>query len=109
MKAPTYRIDAEVEADLIEEIARMNGLEALPDVMPSTKIVPEADDSIIRAASFCVDAGVSRVYRSTALSFTAPAILDAFSPSAAPVRIRIAESGKRGLFYHARFAYTAND
>ena len=50
---PSYRMDVDCEADLIEEVARINGLEALPDVLPTTTIVPDADDAPARAVSIC--------------------------------------------------------
>lgn len=87
-KVPSYRVDVDCEADLIEEIARMNGLDALPDVLPTTTIVPTADDSAIRAASLCrrtlCQLGFTEIMN---YSFTAPAILDAFQPSTADSRI----------------------
>ncbi|MDA1045124.1 MAG: phenylalanine--tRNA ligase subunit beta, partial [Verrucomicrobia bacterium] len=47
---PSFRFDITIEADLIEEIARLYGLDALPDVLPSAKLSPHADDRIPRAA-----------------------------------------------------------
>lgn len=86
--APSYRVDVDCEADLIEEVARMNGLAALPDVLPATTIVPDADDSPARAASTCRHAlialGFSEILN---YSFTAPATLDAVFPGNAPNRV----------------------
>lgn len=77
---PSYRVDCTDECDLVEEIARMNGLAALPDVVPATTVVPDADDSPVRAATICrhtlAGLGFNEVMH---YSFTAPAILDAFS------------------------------
>lgn len=85
---PSYRVDVDCEADLVEEIARMNGLDALPDVLPATTIVPDADDSPVRATTECrhtlVSLGFSEILN---YSFTSPATLNAFSPSAAVMRI----------------------
>ncbi|MGI5869498.1 MAG: phenylalanine--tRNA ligase subunit beta [Kiritimatiellia bacterium] len=85
---PTCRVDVDCEADLIEEVARMSGLDALPDVLPATTIVPDADDSPARAASACrhtlVALGFSEIMN---YSFTAPATLDALTPSAAGRRV----------------------
>lgn len=77
---PSYRVDCTDECDLIEEIARMNGLDALPDVVPDATVAPDADDSAARAAAYCRRAlaglGLSEVMH---YSFTSPAVLDAFS------------------------------
>lgn len=85
---PSYRVDVDCEADLVEEVARMNGLAALPDVLPATTIVPDADDSPARAVSACRQAlvalGFSEILN---YSFTAPSTLDAVAPSAAARRV----------------------
>ena len=89
-EVPSYRLDCTDECDLIEEIARMNGLAALPDVVPASQVVPGADDSPARAATECRHAlaglGFSEVMN---YSFTAPAVLDLFFASQAEHRIRI--------------------
>lgn len=80
VRVPSYRVDCTDECDLVEEVARMEGLEALPDVVPSSVIVADANDTPVRAAAACRHAlaglGFSEVLN---YSFTAPAILDAFS------------------------------
>ena len=87
---PTWRLDCTDECDLIEEIARMNGLGALPDVVPAAQVVPGADDSAVRAASLCrrtlAGLGFQEIVN---YSFTAPAVLDPFFSSQAEHRIRI--------------------
>lgn len=85
---PSYRVDVDCEADLIEEIARMNGLEALPDVLPQTTLVPGAQDASVRAVSVCrhalADLGFSEIIN---YSFTSPAILNSLFPSANDSRV----------------------
>ncbi|MDE0837773.1 MAG: phenylalanine--tRNA ligase subunit beta [Kiritimatiellae bacterium] len=49
VRVPTFRGDVTIEADLIEEIARINGLDELPDVLPSAVLSPHADDHVVRA------------------------------------------------------------
>lgn len=44
VQSPTFRHDIKIEADLIEEVARMHGLDAVPDVDLIARIVPGADD-----------------------------------------------------------------
>ena len=46
---PTWRRDLSLEADLVEEIARMNGLDAIPDTMPSAPSVSALSDAPFRA------------------------------------------------------------
>lgn len=48
---PTFRGDLEREVDLIEEFARIHGLDRIPAPPPQTKIIPEADDRKVKAAS----------------------------------------------------------
>ncbi len=49
VQSPTFRHDIKVEADLIEEIVRMHGLDAVPDVDLIARVVPGADDLRSRA------------------------------------------------------------
>ena len=46
---PSWRWDLTTEADLVEEIARLNGLDNIPDTMPSAPSVSSLDDSPFRA------------------------------------------------------------
>ena len=89
-EAPTWRLDCTDECDLIEEVARMNGLDALPDVVPAAQVVPGADDAPVRAASLCrrvlAGLGFDEIVN---YSFTAPATLDAFSAAEAARRVAI--------------------
>jgi phenylalanyl-tRNA synthetase beta chain len=50
---PSWRVDLEMEADLIEEVARMHGLAAIPDQAPQSVAVAGADDRGVRAVSLC--------------------------------------------------------
>jgi len=43
-KIPSWRLDLTLEADLIEEVARMHGLDAIPDRMPNSTAVSTLDD-----------------------------------------------------------------
>ena len=43
-RVPSYRLDLTLEADLIEEVARMHGLDAIPDRMPVSTAVSDLDD-----------------------------------------------------------------
>ena len=46
---PSWRWDLTMEADLVEEIARIYGLDNIPDTMPSAPSVSSLDDSQFRA------------------------------------------------------------
>lgn len=50
---PSFRFDLELGADLIEEIARMNGLDNIPAKVPQAVIVPGVDDEPVRASFAC--------------------------------------------------------
>ena len=46
---PSFRLDLEREVDLVEEIARIFGVDNIPAKTPLAKVVLEADDSRVRA------------------------------------------------------------
>ena len=50
---PSWRVDLEIEADLIEEVARIHGLAAIPDQAPQTVAVAGADDAGVCAVRLC--------------------------------------------------------
>jgi len=49
VEAPSWRVDLEREADLIEEAARLYGLDRIPAADPAARLAPGADDRPIRA------------------------------------------------------------
>ncbi|WP_372799226.1 phenylalanine--tRNA ligase subunit beta, partial [Pontiella sp.] len=48
---PSFRLDLEREVDLVEEIARIHGVDNIPAKTPLAKVIPEADDSRVRAVA----------------------------------------------------------
>ncbi|WP_372808868.1 phenylalanine--tRNA ligase subunit beta [Pontiella sp.] len=46
---PSFRLDLEREVDLVEEIARIHGVDRVPAKTPLAKVIPGADDSRVRA------------------------------------------------------------
>lgn len=78
-EVPSFRLDLEREADLVEEVARMYGLDRVPDVVPHARVVPDADDTPTRALFTCrenlVALGVSEIM---SYSFVSESLLDAF-------------------------------
>lgn len=49
VEIPAFRVDLRQEADLIEEIARIHGLDKIPSPMPVAKLVSGAEDRDTRA------------------------------------------------------------
>lgn len=76
---PSWRVDLEIEADLIEEVARIQGLASIPDQPPQSVAVADADYSGVRAAARCRH-GLLALGFTEALhySFLSAAELDAF-------------------------------
>ncbi len=85
---PSWRLDLECEADLIEEIARMQGLDRLPDVTPVAIAVPGVDDAPVRAATLCrqtlLGFGISEAMH---YSFLSAGELDAFDATNRETRL----------------------
>ncbi len=50
---PTFRPDLQLEADLIEEVARVYGLNNIPEALPRSHVVSAADDKTSRAVEEC--------------------------------------------------------
>lgn len=69
---PSWRWDLELEADLIEEIARLYGLDNIPDAMPSAPSVSSLSDAPFRACSrareICMALGFSEAMHYSFLS-----------------------------------------
>ncbi len=77
--APSFRPDLEEEADLIEEVARLHGLDKVPTVTPSSRVTSDASDHPFQALSFCrqtlVGLGLTEIMN---YSFLAPALPELF-------------------------------
>ena len=69
---PSWRYDLTLEADLVEEIARLYGLDNIPDTMPSAPSVSTLDDAPFRAHSrireLCLALGFSEAMHYSFLS-----------------------------------------
>ncbi len=94
VQPPTFRPDLEREADLIEEVARLHGLDKIPVRAPS-RGVSLADDRPTRAGMLCrnhlVGLGLSEIMN---YSFVSDALLNRFD-SAAPGSGAPLEPGRR--------------
>ncbi len=87
---PTRRADLEGEIDLVEEFARIHGLDRVPAAVPSARIVPGVDDVRYRAAErvrevFCA-LGLIEVMN---YSLTSGRLLDLFGFDSPADRIRL--------------------
>lgn len=84
---PTHRPDVSREADLIEEVARVRGLDAIPTVLPAIRPQPPRDtlmlENSVRLAA--VELGLSEAIT---YSFLAPEALERVGAPAATVRLR---------------------
>ena len=69
---PSWRWDLSLEADLVEEIARIHGLDAIPDAMPSAPSVSPLSDAPFRAKcrvrEVCMGLGFSEAMHYSFLS-----------------------------------------
>lgn len=52
-RIPSYRLDLTLEADLVEEIARMHGLDSIPEGVPETAAVSMLSDREFYAKATC--------------------------------------------------------
>lgn len=53
VRVPTFRRDIEIEADLIEEITRLHGVESIAEAVPAARVVPGASDAPFKATKSC--------------------------------------------------------
>lgn len=78
---PSWRIDLTREADLIEEVVRMNGLDKIPDRLPTLAAVSTLDDSPFRAKTACRHTLLSLGFTEAMhYSFLSAQELEAFDP-----------------------------
>ncbi len=88
---PSWRYDLTLEADLVEEIARIYGLDNIPDTMPSAPSVSTLDDAPFRAKcrvrEICTALGFTEAMH---YSFLSKKELDDFDSRAASVENRLA-------------------
>ena len=88
VQVPSFRRDIEIEADLIEEVARLHGLDEIPEVIPAARIAPDTDDTPTRCVLACRNAlvalGLSEIVN---YSFVSSALLDLFDTDAVSRRV----------------------
>ena len=90
LRIPSFRGDLQREVDLVEEFARIDGLENIPTPAPVGQIVPDVDDRPTQALYACREhlagLGLREVVHYTLVP---DPLLDLFDPSDAPQRIRL--------------------
>ncbi len=87
---PTWRRDVTADVDVIEEFARVYGLDRIPAPAPAARVVLSADDREARADSFvrqlCAALGLQEVMN---YSLTSDRLLDQFGLDDPALRIRL--------------------
>ncbi|HBA83441.1 MAG TPA: phenylalanine--tRNA ligase subunit beta [Verrucomicrobia bacterium] len=88
VSVPTFRQDLEREIDLVEEFARIYGLDKIPTPSPRAELAPGASDRSVEAIYFCRNALVGLGLREIMnYSFVSGALLDLFDPNDAARRV----------------------
>lgn len=85
---PSFRRDLERAVDLVEEVARIHGLDQIPTPAPRAELVPDADYQALRAGTWLKQSltglGLREIMN---YSLTAPGLLDCFDASNEKERI----------------------
>ena len=85
---PSHRPDLEIEADLAEEVMRIDGLDKVPVHPPRSSFVSSADDAAVRATEACGNAaaglGLTEILN---YSFVSERLLNLFDIDNRPSRI----------------------
>ena len=85
---PTWRFDIEIEEDLIEEIARLHGYDAIPSPAPRARLamLPQTEDArpLFRVRQILADRGFQEVVN---FAFVEDAWESDFAANAAPIRL----------------------
>ena len=87
---PSWRYDLSLEADLVEEVARLYGLDNIPDTMPSAPSVSSLDDRPFRAKARVREVATALGFSEAMhYSFLSKKELDDFDTRAAASRLEI--------------------
>ena len=88
VRIPTFRGDLTREVDLIEEVARMHGLDQIPSPAPRVQLIPDADDSAMRSVislrKHLVGLGLREIMNYSAVS---PSLLDQLTSEDPSLRV----------------------
>ncbi len=98
IKVPTFRVDIDREADLVEEIARFYGYDKIPSMLPPIKVIEAIPDSnqekLDRACALLFHRGFNEVIN---FSFSDLEKEQALGSGLPPVEIRNPTSSKTSL------------
>ena len=87
---PSWRYDLSLEADLVEEVARLYGLDNIPDTMPSAPSISPLDDAPFRARQRVRDIATALGFSEAMhYSFLSQRELDDFDSRGAAARLVI--------------------
>ncbi len=90
VRVPSFRGDLERRVDIVEEIARMHGLDQIPTPPPRAQMIPGAHDRPVRALralkARLVGLGLREIMN---YSLTSPALLELFSTADADERVAL--------------------
>jgi phenylalanyl-tRNA synthetase beta chain len=90
VQVPSFRVDLSREADLVEEVARVYGLDRIPAPSPKARLVQGADDqatrSLIRLRAMLNGLGLSEVMH---YSFLSDKLVDLFGQDNLDQRVRL--------------------
>lgn len=78
VEVPAYRVDLELEADLIEEVGRMSGYDAVPSTLPGVKQAGGLDTRQRLARRVRDDLAGAGLWETRLWSFTPPSDLELF-------------------------------
>ncbi|MBT3193838.1 MAG: phenylalanine--tRNA ligase subunit beta [Verrucomicrobia bacterium] len=88
VEVPAFRLDLDIEADLVEEVARMYGLAHVPDIIPQAKVVPNACDEPSRAIFSCRDKLIGLgLHEIMSYSFVSESLLNIFTEEDQAARV----------------------
>jgi len=93
---PTFRPDVAREVDLIEEVARVRGLDLIPSVLPAIRPQPPRDTGVLEASArrAAVSLGLSEA---VTYGFVSPAELEVVGAPPSPVKLTNPLSEERSV------------
>lgn len=87
--APSWRFDMGLEVDLIEELARIIGFDAIPSQPIKANLIPLAVPETVRALRLAKNDLVARGYfEAVTFSFVAPELQAHFDPELSPIALK---------------------
>ena len=87
--APSWRFDMGLEVDLIEELARIIGFDAIPSQLIKANLIPLAVPETARALRLAKNDLVARGYfEAVTFSFVAPELQAHFDPELSPIALK---------------------